>query len=687
MNGQILQDIVRFEQDVYEIRIGTSSSNWGSWSFIGDVFQSDFVITKDQRFIVPRNIIDRGIVYYGQLQIRDEKGEWSVWQRFTFSLNELPEINNAYIYPSNPSIVDNLQLNYILSGSASSVVIKWFQNSIYQQQFDNVNKIDSSYIVYGDIWFAEITPINSQLFGDKFITSSVAITSIPPISSDLEILPDYPNENDILKADYIFTDTLLEQKSTIKWYVNNVLQQTIIGSKYVRLNVNPGDIVFCSVTPCDGVSCGNTVTSAPIAIQYSKFIIDSIFMDNILVNSGGFDLSSIYFTDNLTPIIRWNLIEPKNKNASYLSLKIGKYPINGDIYSTVLNISNKINTFTVPQGIINTGGNYYISISASDNQQFENYTTTYFKVDGSVWNNSVSNATGWTIEVDLKYPYPNISGQVVSFDDSNFHSIRMSDGSKFAEVRIYNNTIGLFTNQLYLSNIITTNQISQDFDSIVISGQGNNIKVYLNDVLMIDGTGLMTVPTADISLSINVFGSLSISYKGINYTTTGSFASTDSNFIYSGYVNLINIKNEEIIGLSKLKTSDIVVNNINLTNYRTFFATTPFNEGESSSIYEILNGTAIMYPAAGSTFNPINKISSSSDNSNIFVGHTKGFLVIENNPIKDWDYSSIFDGNFDINSIGFDRYSNTRCKSSYLQSDGLYIMTTWASSQNCENND
>jgi len=115
-----------------------------------------------------------------------------------------------------------------------------------------------------------------------------------------------------------------------------------------------------------------------------------------------------------------------------------------------------------------------------------------------------------------------------------------------------------------------------------------------------------------------------------------------------------------------------------IIKYRTFFASNPFEDTINSSVFEVKSGTIQTLGATSATLTPVNAIGVSSNNKNIILSHSRGITIVQNSPIKYWDYSNIFDESFDWNNdFNFELVSNTKVNSAYRDSDGFIIMTTW----------
>ena len=702
----------------YSIRIGTSDYHWGdgvwsteeipvnisNWQFSGDIigYGSDQYTTNVQKFVVSANLLTRGVEYFGEIfiedaSINDPSGvggaggpttNFSNPFSFRFKVRELPTVSSVAISPLAPMISSDLVLDYDFvgdEGTSDRSKIRWFKNGSEEIAFRDSRVINSAYLGYNDVWFAEITPFDGFERLTTIASNSVTIISEEVIDNTLKIYPLIPNENSILCADYKYS-TQNSDQDEIKWYVNDVLQNTSYGEKFVRLSLSPNDEVYYTLRPYNGVSYGSVLKSQIVKIDYSSFLVNELFINGQCVRGTGGDILSDNIVDSTNVSLRWNIIEPIGKIANYAKIVIS-YDPNGtsNILSETITAFKGPVAYTVPQGLLSKGQSYYLLISIGDvDSIFDKATIVSFMINGSKWENTVANDVGWTIELSMKYPFPLTETEV--FNETAYSFLRINDGAKFVEIRFYNKKIGLFSEELLLSDELTINNISQNYDCIIISGQGNNIKIYLNNVEMIDGTGYL-LATSDIkSLSLGVANGATAYYKNINYTTKGYYnPNSDIAFIDFGYRKIIDIPNNSVVGISEVKdvNNELVTTSSDIL-YRRFFATTPFDEGKSSNIYEIKEGEAVKFPAINTTYNPINSISSSVDGKNVLVCHSKGFSIIKSNIIRDWDFDQSFDSTIDILEFGFEFFTNTPCKSAYSKDDGLYIMTTYDSIKNCE---
>ena len=681
VDDQEIDDILTVDQFSYEIRLSTSSANWGSNSFVGNIIDTGYVFSESQVFRIAKQALNRGWNYYGQLYIVDKYNNNSGWVVFSMKYNSLPDVISAGITPLQPKISDDLTLDYVLSDSDSDstyVNIKWFKDGVQKPEFNDQQIILSDRISYNEEWYAEITPNDLKEYGNIYTTDTVTISSTLPVSSDLIMLPKYPNENDILKASYQYSGDLVENKSVVKWYVNNKLVQTVTGGKYARLELSIGDVVYYTLTPFDGTSFGSVVSSDSKTIRASSFVIENIFIDGELSIGDSGDASKPILASTTTPAVRWTIQEPKGIDTSRVKIRIGTSPDSNDIYEKTLYVNGKRGSYQIPPSVLEKGVDYYLSIAASNSSSFQNYEHRRIKIKGSYWANSANNAIGWTLEMAFKYPYPNSSTPV--FDSSKYHVIKISDGTKYCDVRLYNTRIGFFSDDLTLSDDLTTSDISQDFDTITVSAKGNDVKIYLNRQLILDASNKLIGASSSRNLSVVAFGTMTMLYKSFSYSLTGQYDPTSGeDFVKHGYQKKISLREKDIIGLSRIKSlTNNTATGQDIIKYRTFFASNPFEDTINSSVFEVKSGTIQTLGATSATLTPVNAIGVSSNNKNIILSHSRGITIVQNSPIKYWDYSNIFDESFDWNNdFNFELVSNTKVNSAYRDSDGFIIMTTW----------
>lgn len=607
----------------YEIRISTSTINIGTDSFIGNRIQTGFVDSQEKFWIYTGYPLERGGSYYGQIRVTDDANRQSFWYTFAFDYNSLPYVSGISISPSSPCPTDSITLSYTFNDddgdTESGTLIRWFKNGVYQKQHDGSLQIDSDFLQTGDTWAADISPSDGYEHGIRSSSPHVYVKKTALVVSNVRILPVNPNDNDVLKVDYTLSDNTRNEGVSIRWYVNDKILTAYNNQLYIRPDVAEGDIVSCEVRTA---SASSYVSSPDITIVASDFEVGDITVDGRIEP---LDVSTI------TPSIKWRSFVPSGKEVNYVSIRIGTFYEASNVYSQILTSNKEV--FTIPANTLQKGVDYYLSVSISDTQTFDKYTSTHFRVKGSRWETNVSNSTGWTIETLFIV-------QSDGTEDEDYQIVRISDGTKFAEVRIHADKIGL------LSGTNTEYEADETFVGshiLTIAGRGSNIKVYLDRELVIDGTGSFTQTTTEKRLWLGSPHSndFEVHYKYFFYTTAGYYLpDVASEFTQLQFHTLYEFSDSEVLALNSYKEGEKV------------FAVNPDNENESSSVYSIVSGDVFRRSTVTRTFAPINKIRTSPRGNFMACAHSKGVRLIEGYAIGAYGHELLFiDDNGDVTNI------------------------------------
>jgi len=645
----IISSESEYGQAEYEIRISSSSVNVGFDSFIGNKIQTGFVDSQDRSWQYSGISLIRGLTYYGQIRITDVLDRGSVWGTLSFSYNSLPSVNNVLISPLKPSLDDDLSLDYDFydddGDEESGTLIKWFKNGSYQRQHDNSTSIESIYLQNNDIWYAEIYPSDGYEYGQRFSSQHVIVKRDALKVSAVHILPENPNEHDILKVDYILDDTTRNESLFVRWYINDRLDSDLNDKIYVHPDLVEGDTVSVEIKT---ESSTQYIASSEVIIQSSDFVVTDIVIDGKI---SPLDISSI------TPSIQWKSYIPTGKTVNYVSIKVGTFFNSGNIYSEIFNYSREV--FTIPANLLKRGRDYYISIAISDTQVFTHYAYSHFRTNGSRWETAVDNATGWTLETMF-------SIWSEASEENPYQVIRVQDGSYFAEIQITSSKIILVSSSIKEYNIALSN-----FNTLVIAGKNNDIKIYLNNSLIINGEGLFTQSTTTKRLEL---GSMSenfeIYYKYFFYTVAGYYLpDSSSEFSSLQFYTWYEFEDSEIVALHSYKEG------------KKIFAVNPDNTNENSSIYSIVSGSVLKYGTTTRTFSPINKIRESPDKKNIVCAHSSGVSLIKGYAIGTYNQETLFIDDYNNittnypDQVGWELVKDTPYNGVYIDAEGLHINT------------
>jgi len=647
----ITSDVGDLSQVSYEIEISTSDYGIGNTRFTGNVSRTGVVASKELFWSFSGFPLERGVIYYGQVRATDEANRTTDFSTFSFSYNSLPVVTNVDITPALPAPTDNLVLDYDYYDAdgdvESGTTIRWFKNGVHQRQFDNAIIIKSSFLQNNDIWNVDVYPSDGFEHGSRVTSSQVKVTSTQITVSELSVLPKHPNPDDIIKANYEVSDEFESDNVFIRWYINNQIAQNFNNLQFVKLDLTEGDQVRFEVKHEDSTFYSS---SPSVTVVASKFIVTDIQVDG---RTNPLDVSSI------TPHVKWKRFVPAGKSVNYISIKIGTFFESDNIYSAT--ISGDRDVFTIPANTLEKGRDYYIGIAISDTQTFNKYTTSHFRVRGSNWEEDVSNTTGWTLETLF-----------VSDGGDGYQVLRINDGTRFAEIRLYANKISL------ISASTVEYAVSTESNSfLTVAGQDDDIKIYFDRELIINGEGIFTQASNikrlelshdDPSLSDT---SISINYKYFFYTVSGYFlpgvASEYSNLQFHDYIEF---QNNEVIALQGYIGGKYV------------FGLNSNNESESSTIYSIGAGDATKTGTIARSYAPISSINKSPDGIKTIVSHALGASIITGYLINPFDHEMIFVSDTGVlnetlpTSSGWDLVENTDSESAYFDSDGFHIDTT-----------
>ncbi len=652
----VTTDVGDFNQVGYGIKISTSDFLIGTSAFVGDVVRTPFVPTQEKFWAYAGMPLNRGTICYGQIYAIDELNRSSDFITFSFSYNSLPFISDLSITPSSPSPTDNLQIDYIYNSSDEDVetgtIIRWFKNGSHQLQFDNATSISSTFLQIGDLWGADVYPSDGFEFGSRVTASQVKVASSETVVSDMQVLPLNPNTNDILRANYEISDEFQIEDVLIRWYINGQIIQEFSDQQDIKPDFVEGDQVRFEAKHKDNSFYNSSPT---VTISSSDFLVTNIQIDGKV---SPLDVSTI------TPHVRWNRFVPDGKSVNYISIKIGSFFEADNVYTTT--IVGDRNVFTIPANILEKGRDYYIGIAISDTRVFDKYTISHFRISGSRWEHDVSNTTGWTFET-LFIVKTGATGDDPEPTLTQYQTIRINDGDRFAEIRLYNYQIVLISGSQITHTVSTTTN-----NFLTVIGKGDDIKIYLNRNLIINGEGTFTQSSniKRLELGDDTVSNFTINYKYFFYTTSGFFLPGES----EEYSNLqfhdyIEFQNNEVVALQSYVDGKYV------------FGLNSDNKDDSSVIYALTAGDVIKTPTIPRTYSPINNISKSPDGMTTVVAHAKGATVITGYLINPFNHEMVFvdeNGSLDDtfpNDRGWELVQNANFSAAYFDADGLNINT------------
>lgn len=643
-------------QATYSIRIGSETDNWGNSLFNGTALSIN-VDGSENSYKYEGFQLSRGTTYYGQISATDIDEDAIVWTTFSFTINRLPFITGYSLSPDNPSSADHIDLIYTFQDAdghnQAGTLIRWFRNNLPMTAYDNLCTLPSSATNPSDYWNAKIIPSDGIEFGTMVETSTVTVGAVDSNITSAQILPPDANVDDILKVVYTVQDDeyfTFTGSVQVEWYINDTLYTT--GDEHIRPQLSVGDSVYAIVKLLDGTSVISQRTSDALVIEDSVWHIDDL------------TISGLVDTENLTnldPIIAWTA-HKSTADASdvptYFRLLITKTPsLDGPLYDTGITEYVK-DSHAISDGILSRGQRYYVHIGASDISPIpdSSFVTKEIRMAGSSWAETVDNATGWTIEFKAGLALDKADGTPMSQQDidtldytPNF-GVYIHDGSRFCAI-----TVGL-REVTFLSDSAVTYTFGQRLSSTQITSassgktfriaaQGNDIRIFMNNELIIEGSGTLTNPSL---LKMIEYGDIDgkneniCLFKSFRYTTSGAYRLDDS---------LTDTDTYYFSRIGKLEGGSIEF------VFGDFLSWTPTDATESSKLIKFDENNEVTRLATVSrNFSPITAIYI-DESRNKFIGTANGVTQITGEK-HDPDYEFLTDSlEIEISPEDFDRMS------------------------------
>lgn len=613
LTWEYVGDVANPSQAKIDIKIGNSSTDWGMDNFGGEVLNVSEDFTGASWDIPPQNLT-RGQTYYGQIKGTDSEGDATAWSKFIIKVNMLPFVTGYSLSPTSPGVNDNIDLSYTFNDpdghDQSGTKIRWFKNNLPIPKYDGLCTLPSSATSAGDSWTAKVIPSDGIEFGPISETSSIVIQSGDSGFDFVRILPTDGNVDDILKVEYEVSSSeyvLISGTVVIEWFVNNVAIANS-NSEFIRLDLTPGDVVTVTVSIEELGSTIASATSDPLTISDVPWYVFDLEV------SGKFDTSDIITLD---PILEWQIHKTtatSTEKPSYLRVLITKTEsLDGPIFDTGV-IEYTKNSYTIPDGNISRGQRYFFHVGVGDVNPIptSQFVTKEVQISGSSWENNVSNDTGWTVEFNVAVE----AGATVGDDDPEPNmGIYIHDGTYFCSVLLS------LTKITFLSGATVTYDISsgpnlQVAKTFKIAGKGQNVKIFMDNRLIIDAVGAFSNPSqlkriefGDIDGKNVNFGT----FRFIRYSTSGAYGldtnlDNENTFYFSSLGKLEGGSIQDVLG-------DLI-------------SWLPDDATESSKIIKFnINSTDLRLSTVTKNFSPITKILV-DDKRNKFIGTANGVTGI-----------------------------------------------------------
>lgn len=599
-----VENPVNFAQAGFEIRISNVNTGLGSGGFHGS--ELSVVVTSSVPIYEYFNYnLQRGTTYYGQVRCWDYEYDFnspdpdhiSGWTTFSFKVNSLPVISSVSLFPSSPTSVDDLYFQYSYSDADDhedyGTKIRWYKHGILQEEFNDVSVIKSKYTITGDSWTVKIIPFDGLEYGVPVESSAVEVEHTPIEFTTLEILPEDPNTNDILKVNYEIDDSnpYIDINSlTVKfnWYINNTLSLSNSESDVARLHLHPGDIVKA------------------LAVVYdieSGVVVTQVYSDEITILEPSwkvFDIKVNGYTSpsnitDLNPIVTWKVFK-SNDNANeipkYLRVIVSRTQSR---QSVIYDSGTIIYTTNSHKISLSRGQKYYVHVGVGDDVDNLAYDYKEVITSGSAWTESVNNTIGWTIEFQLK---------LTDTGSGNFHSVSIHDGTKYCLLSCYLDKIRFYSSEFEEYKITSVSEHFDKFQTVRITGKQNSCKIYLNNRLVLNLSEKLTSNSQAKRLEfgdLNSSTTTSGSWKFLRFSTLGDFniGDTSSEENDFDFFELVKIENGSIEDFE----SGII-------------SWTPDDPKKSAILFEFNeNGKVVTLPTVNKNFSPITSIYIDKDNN------------------------------------------------------------------------
>lgn len=622
-----VEDAAALIPQSFEIRFGRQSLDLGTDEYIGDRV-SEVVASGSNSFEHTVHNLERAHLYLGQIQVVDSDGDLTPWKTFSFHTNNLPFVTNFTLSPSSPNLGEDVELSYQFNDAdkhqEAGTKIRWFRNNLPMSEYDDLCILPARATTAGESWSAKIIPSDGLEFGPIVETSAVTIGDIETSFDTIEILPTDANVDDILKAEFTLTETEYIQTTGVvsfEWFINSASVEDS-NNQYMRLDLSPGDsvAVVLTLTDTDGTVTSQTA-SDPLVIQD---------VDWVLLNFTVNELRDFVNIGDLSPILEWNIHKTTagpSEFPAFLRAVVTKTPsLGGPIFDTGV-IQYTKNSFVIPDDILSKGQTYFLHIGASDTSPIPdgNFLTKRINIAGSSWSENVDSTKGWTVETKMRLAgdavqaFGSEGGIDTAIDLTGITptaGIYIHDGTYFCSVTFglgnvtfHSDTSLVFT----LPSSISDNRTAKTFR---ISGKGQDIKIFMDNKLILDAVGLLTNTSQLKQLEYGDINGKYLSESIFNffrYTTIGAMGFGD------------NLPNENTFFFSTVGeitggTIQYVLNGL--------IAWLPDDLDESAKLIRFNeNSEQISLPTVATNFSPITSIFVDS-NRNKYIGTANGVSAI-----------------------------------------------------------
>jgi hypothetical protein len=453
----------------------TEISHDYSWSRNGEL------LAIGQSLVLNDDNAKQGDIINCSVLAQDEHGGTATMDADVEVINSLPEINNVGINPVHPTSQDNLQCTATASdhdGDDISLTYSWLVDGVLQSE--NTALLSGPFNPSQEIT-CQVTPNDGFDSGELMESTVTVINSPPAIHSitlsvdDLTLDESQFRTNDTITATVEASDVDDDFMTYhFDWYVDGILVRSGLGDSLDgHLYFDKGQLVYVIVTPNDGISDGESVTSqiSTIANTKSEIVIaqlgpnplyttDTLSVDFINVQDvDGDDVSLIYewfVNGTLLHTSSINTLSDfyyTSNDEIYVEVSHNDGVEYGDVYTT-----NPISVSSTPPEMIS------VSILPEEPNSQDSLTCIAFAFDTD--DDDISMRYSWTIDGELQPETSSVFSGILAAGDTVSCTVVPEDQS---------------TNGDSLSNSVMISNSAPVVQSVVF----NSEDVYTNDILQV----------------------------------------------------------------------------------------------------------------------------------------------------------------------------------------------------------
>lgn len=287
--------------------------------------------------------------------------DYTPWLSSAPSMVNIPPVaGNLFITPIRPLTNDDLTASYTYFDAdgdpESGTEIKWYKDSILQEEYNNILTVPASATEAGQQWRFTVKPKDGKDFGDLQTSASVTINR-PPAVNNPYISPAPPLTDDDLTANYGYSDPEddPEEGTEIRWHKDAVLQAAYNDQKIVpKTATAKNEQWHFTVRPKDGKEFGELEAASPVMVMNTPPIANNL---------------------SITPAAP---LDDDHLTADYTYFDADGDPENGTQirwYKNGLQQSNYNDASIIPSSATSSGETWYFTIKPGDGTDFGNIQT------------------------------------------------------------------------------------------------------------------------------------------------------------------------------------------------------------------------------------------------------------------------------------------------------------------------